>query len=288
MEFQLESNVPNIYTEVSRDFQLFCKIFDIYLGANLSRACTVPYVLDVDKCDESLLYALANMQGFVTDKYIPPNVLRNICKVFPFCIKRKGTKEAIEVMSQAVLSTDRLVYRVSVDLVREEVDEEGDSKAVYKIYIQCNTTQIGYIPYLKEALRFITPIGWDVYFKLKFPIDYNLYTPLIVNAPIKTTILSGIPGKVMGEQPLNYDGRPSEGGSNPRFTGLNATYSTANNRMYSRISLAKIIRAKSTDDLKTQVTKLITAGEAAPLLDDNGQTTFRGENRNYPSGNTSN
>lgn len=282
MEFQLENNVPNIYTEVSRDFQLFCKIFDIYLGTNLNRACTVPYILDVDKCDESLLYALANMQGFVTDKYIPPNVLRNICKVFPFCIKRKGTKEAIEVMSQAVLSTDRLVYRVSVDLVREESDEKRNSKAVYKIYIQCNTTQIGYIPYLKEALRFIIPAGWDVYFKLKFPIEYNLYTPLIINAPIKTTVLSGIPGKVMGEQPLNYED------SNQRFTDLKATYSTVNNRMYSRVSLAKIIRVESTQRLTDRTTSLITATTEEKKLLVNGQTIFRGENRDYPSGNVSN
>ncbi len=279
MEFQLENNVPNIYTEVSRDFQLFCKIFDIYLGANLNRACTVPYILDVDKCDESLLYALADMQGFVTDKYIPPNVLRNICKVFPFCIKRKGTKEAIEVMSQAVLSTDRLVYKVSVDLVREEIDEKRNSKAVYKIYIQCNTTQIGYIPYLKEALRFIIPAGWDVYFKLKFPIEYNLYTPLIINAPIKTTVLSGIPGKVMGEQPLRYDG-------SSRFENLKSTYNEINNRMYSRVSLAKIIHAKSTGDLTSQTTNLSTAPKGKLL--ENGQTIFRGENRDYPSGSTSN
>lgn len=279
MEFQLENNVPNIYTEVSRDFQLFCKIFDIYLGANLNRACTVPYILDVDKCDESLLYALADMQGFVTDKYIPPNVLRNICKVFPFCIKRKGTKEAIEVMSQAVLSTDRLVYRVSVDLVREEIDEKRNSKAVYKIYIQCNTTQIGYIPYLKEALRFIIPAGWDVYFKLKFPIEYNLYTPLIINAPIKTTVLSGITGKVMGERPLEYDG-------DRRFENLENTYNEINNRMYSRVSLAKIIHAKSTGDLTSQTTNLSTAPKGKLL--ENGQTVFRGENRDYPSGSTSN
>lgn len=279
MEFQLENNVPNIYTEVSRDFQLFCKIFDIYLGANLNRACTVPYILDVDKCDESLLYALADMQGFVTDKYIPPNVLRNICKVFPFCIKRKGTKEAIEVMSQAVLSTDRLVYKVSVDLVREEIDEKRNSKAVYKIYIQCNTTQIGYIPYLKEALRFIIPAGWDVYFKLKFPIEYNLYTPLIINAPIKTTVLSGIPGKIMGEQPLRYDG-------SSRFENLKSTYNEINNRMYSRVSLAKIIHAKSTGDLTSQTTNLSTAPKGKLL--ENGQTIFRGENRDYPSGSTSN
>lgn len=279
MEFQLENNVPNIYTEVSRDFQLFCKIFDIYLGANLNRACTVPYILDVDKCDESLLYALADMQGFVTDKYIPPNVLRNICKVFPFCIKRKGTKEAIEVMSQAVLSTDRLVYRVSVDLVREEIDEKRNSKAVYKIYIQCNTTQIGYIPYLKEALRFIIPAGWDVYFKLKFPIEYNLYTPLIINAPIKTTVLSGITGKVMGERPLEYDG-------DRRFENLENTYNEINDRMYSRVSLAKIIHAKSTGDLTSQTTNLSTAPKGKLL--ENGQTVFRGENRDYPSGSTSN
>lgn len=279
MEFQLENNVPNIYTEVSRDFQLFCKIFDIYLGANLNRACTVPYILDVDKCDESLLYALADMQGFVTNKYIPPNVLRNICKVFPFCIKRKGTKEAIEVMSQAVLSTDRLVYRVSVDLVREEIDEKRNSKAVYKIYIQCNTTQIGYIPYLKEALRFIIPAGWDVHFKLKFPIEYNLYTPLIINAPIKTTVLSGITGKVMGERPLEYDG-------DRRFENLENTYNEINNRMYSRVSLAKIIHAASTQELKDRTTNLSTAPEGKLL--ENGQTVFRGENRDYPSGSTSN
>lgn len=279
MEFRLENNVPNIYTEVSRDFQLFCKIFNIYLGANLNRAYTVPYILDVDKCDESLLYALANMQGFVTDKYIPPNVLRGICKVFPFCIRRKGTRRAIEVMSQAVLSTDRLVYKVSVDLVREEVGESGGSKAVYKIYIQCNTTQIGYIPYLKEALRFIIPAGWDVYFKLKFPVEKNLYTPLNVNAPIKTTILSGITGKVMGEHPLEYDG-------SRRFENLENTYNKINNRMYSRVSLAKIIHAPSTQKLTDQTTNLSTAlGEK---LLENGQTVFRGENRDYPDGNTSN
>ena len=279
MEFRLENNVPNIYTEVSRDFQLFCKIFNIYLGANLNRAYTVPYILDVDKCDESLLYALANMQGFVTDKYIPPNVLRGICKVFPFCIRRKGTRRAIEVMSQAVLSTDRLVYKVSVDLVREEVGESGGSKAVYKIYIQCNTTQIGYIPYLKEALRFIIPAGWDVYFKLKFPVEKDLYTPLNVNTPIKTTILSGITGKVMGEKPLEYDG-------SRRFENLENTYNEINNRMYSRVSLAKIIQATSTQKLEDQTTNLSTA-PGGKLLE-NGQAVFRGENRDYPSENTSN
>ena len=76
-----------------------------------------------------------------------------------------------------------------------------------------------------------------------------MYTPLIINAPIKTTILSGITGKVMGEKPLEYDG-------SRRFENLGNTYNEINNRMYSRVSLAKIIHATSTQKLEDQTTNL--------------------------------
>ena len=56
--------------------------------------------------------------------------------------------------------------------------------------------------------------------------------------------------------------------------------------MYSRVSLAKIIHATSTQRLKDQATNLSTAPEGKLL--ENGQAVFRGENRNYPSGSTSN
>ena len=102
---------------------------------------------------------------------------------------------------------------------------------------------------------------------------------MIINAPIKATILSGITGRVMGEHPLEYDG-------SRRFENLENTYNEINNRMYSRVSLAKIIQATSTQKLEDQTTKLSTA-PGGKLLE-NGQTVFRGETRNYPSGSTSN
>ena len=88
MEFKIEKNVPDVYVSESRDFQLLCRVLDIYLVGCLNRASNMKYQLDLDKCSENLLWAIANMQGFVTNVYIPPNVLRNICKVFPYCIKR--------------------------------------------------------------------------------------------------------------------------------------------------------------------------------------------------------
>ena len=83
----------------------------------------------------------------------------------------------------------------------------------------------------------------------------------------------------MGERPLKYDG-------SRRFENLGNTYNEIDNRMYSRVSLAKIIHATSTQKLTDQTTNLSTA-PGGKLLE-NGQTVFRGENRDYPSGNTSN
>ena len=87
----------------------------------------------------------------------------------------------------------------------------------------------------------------------------------------------------MGEQPLEYDG-------GQRFNNLKSTYPNGESptRMYSRVSLAKIIHAKSTKDLTDQTTSLITATTEEKKLLVNGQTIFRGENRDYPSGNVSN
>ena len=66
-DFRLEKNVPDIYVDESRDFQLLCRILDIYLKGCIDRASNMVYQLDLDKCNEQLLYAIANMQGFTTN-----------------------------------------------------------------------------------------------------------------------------------------------------------------------------------------------------------------------------
>ena len=47
--FKLENNVPNYYVDESRDFQLLCRVLDIYLKGCLSKSSYIPYQLDLDK-----------------------------------------------------------------------------------------------------------------------------------------------------------------------------------------------------------------------------------------------
>ena len=267
--FKLENNVPNYYVDESRDFQLLCRVLDIYLKGCLSKSSYIPYQLDLDKCSEQLLYAIANMQGFTTNIYIPPNILRNILKVFPYCIKRKGTKEAIEVASYAVLSTDKLIYYILV-----EVDSNtGNQETSYTVTITCNS-QSTYIPYLEEVLKFLVPAGWNIKYRLLKTLSKTTDTTKI---KITNTIsrLSGITGKIISIEPLK-----------PAFENNGFTAETKSG-VYSRIGFAKVIRSRTTNELfsnegyvsETYKPEGAEKPKFIDLLDEiNNTTTFIGNN----------
>lgn len=261
--FRLQDNVPNYYVDESRDFQLLCRVIDIYFKGCLSKSSTIPYQLDLDKCDEQLLYAIANMQGFTTKKYFPPNVLRNILKVFPYCIKRKGTKEAIELASYAVLSTDRLIYYIDVQVTSRTNDGVGD----YTIRITCNT-QSEYLPYLEELLRFLVPIGWRIEYQLLNTFRKEA-DKVKVASKSKISRLSGITGKIISISPLIAGAIEEDnfGTSMGTKTGY-----------YSKVGFAKILASKTVSDLSSQTGYLSKSNTAETLINinekENPQTTF--------------
>lgn len=235
MQFQLEKNVPEVYVNESRDFQLLCRVIDIYLCSCINNTSIIPYQLDLDKCSESLLLAIANMQGFVTNIYIPPQVLRNICKVFPYCIKRKGTEEAIRTAAYAVLSSDRLIYNVEVEIIKTD--------GVYSLTITSNA-QSDYLPYLKEFLRFIVPPGWRT--SIIFANQKDEETSLEFSQSSRVMKISGITARLVNQEgPLgewNYasgaDGVSSQPG------------------MYSRVGYIQILRARSNTQLMSEKGRL--------------------------------
>lgn len=262
-DFKLENNVPNYYVSESRDFQLLCRVIDIYLKGCLVKANYIPYQLDLDKCDEQLLYAVANMQGFTTKKYIPPNILRNILKVFPYCIKRKGTKEAIELAARAILSTDRLIYYINVEVF----NNVNDPTNKFIIEITCNA-QSEYRQYLGELLSFLVPPGWQIRYQLKntFTEDINA---IVATTNSKVARLSGITGKIVSIYPLLV---------NEFDTSVT---SVVKNGMYSRVGFAKILQSRNRNELETQV-GYVENNNFTNLLDSNavstGQTVFIGNN----------
>ena len=257
-DFRLQDNVPNYYVDESRDFQLLCRVVDVILKGQIANAGYIPYQLDLDKCNESLLYAIAYMQGFTTKLYIPPKILRNILKVFPYCIKHKGTEEAIRLAAQAVLSVDRLLYLIQIQVATNTGVEDIN----YRIIITCNA-QSNYIPYLKELLSFIVPAGWEVIYQPLNTVSHKVTSKVVVKNAFAR--LSGITGKIGSTDPLKIQVDQS--------AGLKTV--PAN---YSRIGLAKILESRSKSDLLEEKGHTSNNAFENLIIEDSGQTKFIGNN----------
>ena len=273
MQFRLEDNVPGVYTDRSRDFQLLCRIIDIYLCGSINRTANMRNQLDLDNCNEDLLWAIAYMQGFTTKKFVPPAVLRNICKVFPYCIKRKGTAEAVRVAAYAVLSVDRLISGIDVTPISGGAEYDSSStQEPYTIYIECNvqsTYQSPYLRYLDEVLTFILPTGYAPVYRVitrtrKLPSDRVVTSHTV-------SYLSGITGKVMRGTPIIYE------------IGEDTQNVIQIEGEHSRIGTSKIISVDSSSSLQSEV-HLPNDGNL--IL--KGNTVFFGKNIRVISGGQTN
>ena len=273
--FRLEDNVPGVYVEESRDFQLLCRIIDIYLCGEIEKARSMIYQLDINNCNENLLCAIANMQAFTTNNYFPPEVLRNICSVFPYCIKRKGTADAIRVASLAVLSVDRLITDIKVELIKDTSAGNIPSDSVeYSVYITCRSPGVyrsNYLQYLDEVLRFLVPTGWNIRYTILGRSTTNIkeYKSFVG----KAYTLGGITGKIIGSQVSGADSYmyvPYTPTWEKGITGSNKTgISVLENTMYSRVGSVKIISSNNSVNLLNQ-----TQFDENLIDKDSGKTNF--------------
>ena len=177
MFLQLEQNTPEIYNEKSRDFQLLCRILNIYLNALIEQSNKIVYNTDTDTLDEKLLYLRARKLGFTTHKYFPATILRNICENFPSLIRRKGTRQAILDVVYTILSANNLVTLLSIG--------EDNQNDPYLINIISNVGDEE-IEYISELLSFIIPAGilWTYTAGVNQEISYKL-TPELVDAVVR-------------------------------------------------------------------------------------------------------
>ena len=152
MFLQLEHNVPDIYVEKSRDFQLLCRIINIIINAMAEKSANLISNLDVDDIDEELLYPLVRKLGFTTHKYFPSNTLKNIAENFPRLIRNKGTLGAVRDAVYTVISSNQTVKILNV--YYNSFDK--------KLTIVSDASN-KYLEYISELLEFIIPIGvsWD-------------------------------------------------------------------------------------------------------------------------------
>lgn len=155
MLFKLEENVPDVYVEMSRDFQLLCRVYDIFVNSNIITQSKIRQQLNIEQIDDKLLKLLAGRLGFNSDNYIPTEVMRSILLQFPFMIKNKGTKVGIE---QAIKSVIKQTSKVNSVYVSDITIATGE----IKVTVESDDASAVDMSYLSNVLKYVVPVGYTV------------------------------------------------------------------------------------------------------------------------------
>ena len=147
--FRLPENVPEIYTSHSRDFQMFCRVYDIINNATRYSCESAETLLDPTKASDNILTLLASRIGFFPKHSYNNHALRCILSAFPYFIKYKGSKRGIEMVVNTLLRAEGSSSDSEV-LV--------DSEQVY-IYTE---NQMKNEALLRDVLSYILPIGYGL------------------------------------------------------------------------------------------------------------------------------
>lgn len=161
---KLEKMTPSVYCEESRDFQLFCRLYNIVFNGVKYDIDSMINLLDVYKCKESMLDYMATRVGYYPRlKSIDERAMRIIIDSFPYLLRNKGSKKGIETaifIWLQIINSNR-DYRIDLftdNLIKVKI--EGKPKSV---------------KLLDEIMRHVIPTGWSVQYNFYEPIDEQIY-----------------------------------------------------------------------------------------------------------------
>lgn len=149
--FRLQENVPEIYVNQSRDFQLFCRIYDVINNTLRYNAKSVNNLLNPIKVADNMLQLLATRVGFFPKSEYNTETLREVISAFPYMVKYKGSKQGIEMAINVILKAENNFANSFVDI--------DNTQAQINIYTE---KRIKNENLLRDVLSYILPIGYDL------------------------------------------------------------------------------------------------------------------------------
>ena len=152
-----QNNVPDVYVNASRDFQLLCRLYDILINGVKYDTEAIKSVINTFMCNTRLLELLQTKLGFFTKSSISDDDLRYVLCAFPDIIKHKGSRQSIE---EAVLVFLKLNHiNTGYDILITNKPRAGSSATPYSVQIgiegAVRDTHI-----LDEIFRYILPAGY--------------------------------------------------------------------------------------------------------------------------------
>ena len=159
--FRLQNNVPPVYVEESRDFQLILRVMDLLNDGIRFDIQSMINLINPIKIKSEFLNLYATKVGFFPKRPINEETLRYILAAYPYLIRNKGTVKAIECAVATVLKAERqpdAVKEFAVNIVNKDADGEPVYQVQVYVPVQMTYNRIA----LEELLANIVPTGYDV------------------------------------------------------------------------------------------------------------------------------
>lgn len=166
--FRLQNNVPDIYVEKSRDFQLLCRLYDCIIDGVKFDVDSMIDILDTNKCRNNILPLLKEKLGFFSDYQFNDDAIRSILKAFPLMIKNKGSLKSIEQAIEVYKKITNFNGRITVVMNKERQTKYGQLLYDYSLIINIESS-LKDTSILDEMLKYLLPAG--MMYQIVF-IDY--------------------------------------------------------------------------------------------------------------------
>ena len=178
--FLVENNVPEVYTQESRDFQLFCKLYDLVFQSSRYSIDSLQRLTDTNSCNNTVLQLFGTKIGLFEElTNVPDRVQRMILSAFPHIIRAKGSFKGLQLVAN-------LFTRITRDIVTVSPDEED----LNKVYVNFSTA-LRYMSVFTTLIEYIRPAGCILEYRRSVPltdsdsIDVLLSTDDIVTIATK-------------------------------------------------------------------------------------------------------
>lgn len=159
MKIDLNNNVPDIYPNESRDFQLYLRLLNVIIGGTKFDIDHIVDIFDPKICNNRVLDLLCTTFNFNPKIKFTDQDLRLILSGFGGLIRNKGTRKGIEQAISLVMKTQNITTPYYIDIINKD-PERANSSINY--YIELQIDQVVNRSYLLELLEYVKPVGYTV------------------------------------------------------------------------------------------------------------------------------
>lgn len=180
--YRLQDNVPEYLINESRDFQIFCRLYDCLNNGVKFSIDSIVRVMNTTMCGSSFLKLLESRVGFFTDGQYTDTEIRDILTGFCDMVKYKGSFLGIVRAVRTFLVAKNVKVPTTIDY-------DNDAK---KISIGLRSRKLD-TSLLDDILRYVMPAGAFVdyfYYAMdtrETPLEFGQRVICVLTRDVKTS-----------------------------------------------------------------------------------------------------